>query len=253
MTEINYVRLPIKNAFNIRDLGGYPCVPAGVTRWHAFLRGDDLSLLDPDDIRFLTDYGVRTVIDLRSGTEIKRAPDPFMKHPSVDYHNLPLNAGAIPDLTQSKPEVPEDFIPRFYLEILKKETKEIKRLMETIAVAKPGCVLFHCSAGKDRTGMVAMLLLGLAGVALPDIISNYEVTYTYIRQNPVTKKLSQMYPIETMLSKVEYLDQALAFIDESFGSMYAYLLSCGIEKDTLSQIQKRFVLTTDSSLGTVHE
>ena len=55
----------------------------------------------------------------------------------------------------------------------------IKETFEILAEAK-GCTIFHCTAGKDRTGIIAMLILGLSGVSRKDIIANYEVTYTYI-------------------------------------------------------------------------
>ncbi len=172
----NYIRLPLKNAYNVRDLGGYPC-DGGVTGWRAFIRADGLERLDETDILFLREYGVKTVIDLRSDDELKTAPDPEGLRAFTDYFNIPLIPGAAADITKHVPNTPSGFLSEFYLLIFKNGHGALHTVMEAIAGAREGGILFHCAAGKDRTGIIAALLLGLAGVAQADILSNYEITY----------------------------------------------------------------------------
>src|SRR5690606_18188190 len=104
--------------------------------------------------------------------------------------------------------------------------------------AKEGCVLFHCRVGKDRTGVLAMLLLGLAGVEKKDIVANYEVSYT---------KLESLHDVESTLpnnylySIPEYIMQGINYIMDNYNSYENYLLSTGLTEEILTQIRKRLV------------
>lgn len=93
-----FVRLPLTNAYNVRDLGGYACRDGGRTRWHRLLRGDDLASLDSAEIEFLLGYGLGTVIDLRSQAECERRPSPFAVRTEVDYFCLPLGLDGVDDV-----------------------------------------------------------------------------------------------------------------------------------------------------------
>lgn len=241
MNGVHYVRLPLKNAYNVRDLGGYPCLDGGVTKWNTFLRGDDLAHLDQEEIQFLMDYGVKTVIDLRSASELRQYPDPFSQVEQVSYHNIPLMTGDIADATKIVAENPSDFIGEFYLALVRQEPSLIKIVLDTIAEAGPGGVLFHCTVGKDRTGIIAAMLLGIAGVATADIVSNYEVTHTYNSFNPVLKEGNRLFPKEVMFSKAEYLQHTIDYIVEHYGTFREYLIRMGICESTLQNIQERFV------------
>jgi len=245
MEKVHYVRLPVKNAFNIRDLGGYACKSndrlCGVTKWNSFLRGDDLSKLDGEDIEFLKNYGVKTVIDLRSENEVKSKPDPFANVNMVDYHNISLMAGTVDDVTKVLAEDPCGFISAFYIRLIKNETGLIKNILEIIADAKDGGILFHCTVGKDRTGVVAAILLAIAGVEEADIVSNYEVTYTYNQSDPNIDVSLLKLPKEIMCSNPDYLKNAFNYIKSNFKSVENYLISSGIEIATLEKIRKRFI------------
>ena len=240
MDTLKYVRLPVKNAYNIRELGGYPCYnPSGITKWRAFLRADDLSALDANDIEFLMNYGIRSVIDLRGKEEIQAHPNPFAKIKEADYISIPLISGTLSDITRESSTNSTNFIYSFYMDIITNEKTAIKNIMCAIANCAPGCILFHCTAGKDRTGIIAALLLGLAGVNQADIISNYEATYTYIKQNPTMIKHSKKVPEEFLYSKAEYIESVLDYINEFYGDIYSYLISTGISEETLDIITQK--------------
>ena len=232
----NYIRLPLKNAYNVRDLGGYPC-NGGVTRWKQFVRADDLGRLDECDMQLLINYGIRTVIDLRSANELAASPSPFASSDVVKYINIPLIPGEAADVTKLTEAPPADFLPNFYLLILKNGGNAIKKVMETIANAAAGGTLFHCAAGKDRTGIVAALILELAGVCRADIISNYEVTHTYIMKNPnfITQMNERKIPIEYIYSNREYLQPTLDYIAE-LGGIQSYLESIGVSAETMNRV-----------------
>src|SRR5699024_2564191 len=106
-------------------------------------------------------------------------------------------------------------------------------------------VLFHCAAGKDRTGIIAMLLLGLVGVGRADIITNYMMTEIYISENPSMRNFSDKIPYtvpgELLQSKPEFLNPTIDFIHDEYASYEQYLLSLGLTKDLLTQVKNNFV------------
>lgn len=104
-------------------------------------------------------------------------------------------------------------------------------------------MLFHCSAGKDRTGIISAVLLGAAGVSAADILANYEVTYTYIRENPVIARLSRSAPERRaqLYSLREYMEGALDYVARERGGFAKYLTDLGVSPDCLRAIRERFI------------
>ena len=237
----NYIRLPLENTTNTRDLGGYACNGGGVTRFRAFVRSDALNRLSDNDILFLKEYGIRTVIDLRSPAEANNHPCPDAVKAFADYVNISIIPGDLEvDMADLLKVPPERQMPNLYLSILKESQKSFALVIKTAAEAREGGVLFHCAVGKDRTGTVAALLLGTVGVSVDDIISNYEVTHTYIRRSPHFLEGVQKLPIGYWQSNREYIEPALSYLSE-YESAAGYIESIGLKEDIISKIRKRFV------------
>ncbi len=234
----HYVRLPLKNAGNVRELGGHPCAKGSVTKWRAFLRGDDLSMLTEEEVSFLLDYGVRTVIDLRSHSECKAHPDPFAQVAAADYCHMPLGLDDVDDVTKMQVEDTAKFICKFYLDILGRQGASLQQILSRMANAREGCVLFHCSAGKDRTGILAALLLTMAGVSRGDIAANYEITYSYLKQSPRARQMLGHYPEGLARSDREYIEAVLDYIEEA-GGIDAYLTYLGLTEENKIKLQMR--------------
>ncbi|MEF2649644.1 tyrosine-protein phosphatase [Collinsella tanakaei] len=175
------IPLPLKGAHNVRDLGGYPYTrqagECGTTAFGVFLRSGTLGRLTLGDREALRCYGLRRVIDLRSNFELKHWPDPYAKRPEegVFYTHIPM----LDQLNSSgfRGALPACMFD-VYQSLLDNDASSIRSVME--ALDGPGCSLFHCRAGKDRTGVVAMLLLGLAGVDDEFIVEDYRVTQDYM-------------------------------------------------------------------------
>lgn len=240
--QSQYVRLPLHHAYNVRDLGGYACCGGEVvTKWNRFLRTDTLAKLDDYDIGFLLDYGVTSVVDLRSPEEISENPNVLSNHPDINYINVNFMNGSVADLTRAGITSPAEFIPQFYLNLIKKCRREIKNIFNFFA-ENEGCTIFHCTVGKDRTGITAALLLGLVDVARADIIANYSVTYTYILQNPHVMAMSEAAPSETLLSLPNYIIPTLDYIEENYGETRIFLRDCGITDDVLDKVAARLIV-----------
>uniref|UniRef100_UPI00403FAB0C tyrosine-protein phosphatase n=1 Tax=Candidatus Enterococcus willemsii TaxID=1857215 RepID=UPI00403FAB0C len=229
---MNYVRLPLENTYNTRELGGYQ-TSNGMTAWKTFLRSDDLKNLSENDLQFLVDYGVSTVIDLRGEKENQEGPHP--KESSFYYYNIPLASENAVNM-----ELPlADFrFEDFYIQMLLDKQSGIRQIFTILAEA-PNAVLFHCAAGKDRTGVVAALILGSVGVSNADIIANYQITHTYLSVNPsFAKSLAPM--TELLRSDAEVMASTLAFIEQTFESIPAYLRQIGVTEDELAAIERKF-------------
>ena len=124
-----------------------------------------------------------------------------------------------------------------YIRILD-ANERVGAVLEMIAANDEGALLFHCTAGKDRTGVITMLLLGLAGVTNEDILANYQVSFTYI---DTSVKLLQRVPMNLLDSKPEYLIQALDHLYQHYGNFSNYFTRCGFDAAKQGVLLQRIV------------
>ncbi|WP_156288633.1 tyrosine-protein phosphatase [Oceanobacillus salinisoli] len=235
--KLNWVRLPIKSLENCRELGGYNTEYGQQTRWHSFLRSSDMSQLEEGDISFLEAYGVKTVIDLRREEEIARAKNPLAERETFDYNNVPFMTKSIFDITKYNEDHSDFTMGDFYIDLLGQK-QAVKKIFETIYHAEDGCILFHCRVGKDRTGVLAMLLLGLAGVERKDIVANYEVSYTKLES---LHDVESTLPVNFLYSHRDYILKAYDYIIQTFGTFDKYLIAIGLTEDMLDAIKVRLI------------
>ena len=185
-----------------------------------------------EDKTFLIEYGLSGIIDLRSREEALIYPNPFRGNNAVKYINCPLITDGILDLRAVK-EV--GFDPgEFYVKLV--EYKEmLYKIFHFILDNIDGCLLFHCQAGKDRTGVLAMILMGLAGVSKEDIVANYEVTHTYLKENVKLRLEDGLEELE--FSKPQWIEKAYDHIIEHYGSFKVYLMAVGLTKKEIKKIK----------------
>ena len=156
--------------FNFRDLGGFETITGEVTRYGHVFRSDGVHRCTPDDVRRLEQLGIRRVVDLRTVHE--RADDGCFdpQHPHIDYRHVPIlddvSGAGKPSSLHDEPLVAT------YLDIVTARGERIVEALRWI-VNSPGPVVFHCAAGKDRTGVVAALALATIGVPDERIIADY--------------------------------------------------------------------------------
>jgi len=250
LSSMSVTRLPLEGITNCRELGGYATKEQRSTKWHTLLRSNTFANATEEDLEFLLDYGVNKIIDLRTKSEVEKSPNPASEHPGFTYENVDL-IGQGPDGVLSFDyediDVDEHSLGNSYVNMIKtnKYLKEVFDIM--LAGLNNGGALFHCSAGKDRTGVVSMLLLGLAGVAKEDIVANYQVSHTYIKDQisdfgdlGIDKKV-----IEKMrhLGTSEPANIMLAYdalIDE-FGSFKGYFEQLGYSQDEIERLKHSIV------------
>lgn len=226
--------VPLGRMNNLRDLGGYPTVEGRVTAWEHFLRGDTPFGLEEADLRWLLEREITTVIDLRSTAEVNQKPDQLSTSSGFHYYHCPLlHADRMPNL--------EDDVARGYYGVLK-DQKRVQRVFSLMAKA-PGGVLFHCTAGKDRTGLISALLLSLAGVRRADILADYQISELYLAD--IMQKIRSVVPDLSPFagaSKSEYMEGCLDLLVETYGSIPAYLYSSGLTEQELERIRAKLLV-----------
>lgn len=231
-------RLPLAGAQNTRDLGGYPCA-GGATRWGVFLRSDSPARLTEADLRYLAAYGVRAAVDLRSPQEGAAQPSRLASCPDFTVHNVSLNVNI--EGIDYEGDLPGS-MAGLYIALLDGCRPEITRVMQLLAQAEGGA-LFHCAVGKDRTGVIAMLLLKLAGVADDDVVADYAVTDIYFCEmlKAQAAVFAGQLPDHVLYSRPASMRRALRHLQECCGGAEAYLLACGLTPETLAAIRDKFV------------
>ncbi len=231
-------RIPLDGTDNTRDLGGYP-VPGGYTAWGRTFRSDAPVSLSAADVETLRRLKITTHIDLRTADEVERWPSAVANLEGFRYHHVDLCA-----CMQMLPES-EAGVAASYLEMTG-QAEPMARIFHIIANAEGG-VMFHCAAGKDRTGVVAAILLMLAGVERADLLADYILTAAYMRE-PV-KKLFETdpdIPYYILTPRVEYME---AFLDRFLAAHLdarGYLESIGIPMEEIKSITQRLTFLTTS-------
>ena len=230
--------MKLNGALNVRELGGYMNCDNIRLHDHKILRGGDLSAMTDEDIEKLTAYGIHTCIDLRIGEE-KEKPDPFERDDIGQYHATPI-AGKV-DLS-----VPRELLYKLYKNILEEHSQELKRVFQIIAAARNG-VIFHCTAGKDRTGVTAMLILSLCGVCREQIIADYAASEKN-NQEQIKKQLQgleekglQGVPREIFGSNAETMKMTLDYLEENYGNAENYLKEIGVTEAEMESVRSRLL------------
>ncbi len=233
----DYVRLPISSVKNVRELGGYPTKDGGMTQWHRVLRAGDMTELSEADRSFLLGYGLTTVIDLRSADETAARPNPLAEDSRIEYYQLPYIAG---DLTAIDFTMADAMtLPKLYVQMAEMAKRSVRDVFQIIARAK-GTVLFHCTAGKDRTGVTAALLLLFAGVSMEDVISNYQVSQTYFASAATTlTPMPEEASSYLFASEASYIRYFLDYILERYGSAESYLSHIGVSREEMQMLRDK--------------
>ena len=136
-----------------------------------YVRSDVPDRLSQEDVRWLLEHDVRTVVDLRALNEAEKRPCPLKQHPDFTYYHRPVSTGDIVPLCV------ED-VPRSYMAMADEKMEEIIVLVENA----PTNVLYFCNAGKDRTGVLSALLLRRMGVSQQEIVDNYLITADNLKE-----------------------------------------------------------------------
>lgn len=238
-------------AHNLRDLGGYPTADGRTTRWRSLFRSDSLHRVTGSDIPVVRDLGLRTVVDLRTTDEAElsgRFPEEL--HP-VDFHHISIidltwqSAGVAVD-----PEAPAaDFLEWAYHDMLRHGSARFADAFQVIAAADAMPALFHCAVGKDRTGVLSMLVLGALGVPAPYIAADYGLTEQAMqrmvawgqRHSPETFARSRDVPRAFFAAAPEAILRVVATLAAEHGSLRNYVRHIGVPDEAVDRLAAQFL------------
>ena len=244
--------------YNMRDLGGLPRRDGGRTRSGVFYRADDLSALTGTGVAAVLGAGVRTVIDLRRVAYIQCQPNPLSDVSAVRYHHVDmigphyqvdpatLDVEHVDDAT-GVPRFPIYRQFRMYSDWLVERTEQIAAIMRLLAQRDAGPTLFHCQGGKDRTGVIAALLLTLAGV--PELI--IAADYGHTARNglarlrdlsidvPELSVIRDEHDYQRTFCPPELMPILLHWLRTCYGGVERYLRRCALTDDEVGALRDK--------------
>jgi protein-tyrosine phosphatase len=232
-------KLSFPRLLNARDLGGRLTRDGLRTRERSLLRTDDLWKLTPAGARAILAYGVTTVIDLRWPEELDVRPSVFQRGASgVRYTHVSLLDGSEAAWSSKTPAVPKE---RWNCVALDHAGPEIAEVLRLVADSSEGVVVFHCAAGKDRTGLIAAMLLAIADVVPSEIAEDYSLSTEYIRDAYLAAHPRERWPaiLEDIRCPPEQVYNMLAHLDAKYGGAAGYLRRAGLSAAELDRIRSR--------------
>lgn len=252
--DVYYRRLPLMGLHNARDLGGYPTRYGKSTQFRRFVRSEVPKSLTAEDLSFLHNYGIRTSVDFRGPNELERHPNQLQAQDWISYRSCPtfnqqVAMGSSPEALKMKKL--DAFVKwsEKYCEMLDMCQDWVKDTLEFMSDC-PGGVMFNCTTGKDRTGIVSALLLSIAGVPDSDIVADYCVSQIYLV--PVYEQLHSSLPATHEDGTVNFTDPffctepenmalMMKYINDRFGSTEEYVQVCGVSLSIIDRLRSRLL------------
>lgn len=244
--------IDLEAVHNFRDVGGYEAMGGTLVRTGAVYRADGLYRLamSESDLEVVRGLAIRTVIDLRSDQELAdRGRFPVDKH-EVDFHHVPII-----DKTWEHTDVPDfdndvDFLVWAYEQMLEEGRDKFQRALTIIADSAQLPVVYHCAAGKDRTGLLTMLLLGILGVHDDDIVHDYALSRDAMRRMLAWLEVNYPEGAERMRSGPTYYMAAhpdamqiiINALRERHGSFDDIAMSFGVSASTIATLRSTLLV-----------
>jgi protein-tyrosine phosphatase len=245
--------LSFEACFNFRDLGGYPTKDGRASRWGRLFRSDTLHRLTDQDVAAFADLGLRTVIDMRTATELEDHGTLRQDgRDTLDWYHVPLFDGVMRLRARTEEELAlmeaarsEQAVPgEAYLRMLG-DGAGVGRVFDLLAGEGALPAVFHCTSGKDRTGMIAALTLDLLGVDADVIAADYVLTNEtrarsneWISQNePDFAAFLAQIPLERQHTRPETILGFLDGVRNAYGSVEKMLREHGISAERIEQFR----------------
>nr|WP_154893520.1 tyrosine-protein phosphatase [Paenibacillus xylanexedens] len=249
VSTINDRMIYTDGVINFRDMGGYLTEDGRTTRWGMLLRSADLHELSEQDLQTASALGIDWICDLRSDFEVASRPSPAIGH--AINTNIPFMAEASPEEMQ---KIGHDLHAGYKAMIL--NTEKCALILNELLKEDRDTSLFHCAAGKDRTGVVCALILLTLGVPREVVIEDYELTNLAVdglmqrflsgSNKDYQKYMDQMPELQGAIPemmKAAFIQAALEAIDENYGTFEHYLTDgLGITAEQRTALQNKYLV-----------
>lgn len=259
--------VPMQGVSNCRDLGGYTGKDGRLVKWGMLYRSAELSELSEQDMKQLHAIGIRTICDLRDRDEISAMPTPALS--AVTNINIPLipadNGPVVRqayDLGDTSKRAhldrfgPPDQLLVHLNQAMIQSTQALQAIFKLLLQDHSMPFLFHCTAGKDRTGLIAALILMALGVSKETIMQDYLLTNQYLdtakiaaksrstmqAQADVPEEIMQDIMKAVMEARPEYLNAALDQMLEQYEDIEHYLTQAiGLSAEEIVKLQNKLL------------
>ena len=230
---------------NFRDLGGYPARDGMRVRWRLLFRSDALHRLTPAGVdRVVDELGIGAIVDLRSTGEIGVDGRGRLQDRSPRYYHVPLFDGALPE----EPDLKKSYTlaDRYFL-MVEHAKDPIARVLTALLEASTPAV-YHCAAGKDRTGVISAILLGLLGVRDEIIAADYAATQENLdaiidrlTESKGYREVLDKLPADTMHAEPETILSLLRQLRDRYGCVRDYARDIGLSGSDIARLEARLL------------
>jgi protein-tyrosine phosphatase len=231
------------DVYNFRDLGGYPAADGLSVAWERLYRSDDLARLSATDRETFAALGIRTVIDLRRPNEVAELGR-FPETDGVEYHHIHLPHPAWPTQQFTDTAARTEFVVERYREMSIASADGFGSALRLIADADAAPLVFHCIAGKDRTGILSALTLSLLGVDDATVADDYELSeaaepQAWVRWATLRPGIAR--PENVTISPREAMLRFLTDLRERHGSIEGYVATVGVTDDHVTALRSHLL------------
>lgn len=253
--------LPLQKGVNLRDAGGYYTKDGKMVRWGKLYRSGSLSRLTPADLAYLEQLNVKLISDLRTTGERLKQPDRLPDVPGLVERPLPIESvdrwerlrGAFTVLFR-KGRIDDFLLDGYKRVMLDGNAHVVGEIFQRLADPAQLPAIIHCTAGKDRTGLVVALLLLTLGVPEETVLADYTLSnlfYTHFRA-ALAADLKQIAPWgvsmddlqDLYLVKAKTLLGALDHLRQTYGSLDNYLHNqAGVSDETIAQLRQNWLIS----------
>ena len=225
-------RILLKNVLNIRDLGGFSTKDNKRIKYHQIIRSSVTNKLTKEEIDYFVKNNILTVVDLRDSDEISKKTNVFSLDQRFQYNVVSLKGKDFPKL--------EKDIPKGYMNIIN-DKGSVYKVIKIIMDSDNG-VIFSCNSGKDRTGMISMLLLLICNVPIEDIIADYSISYIYLKDE-IEKfhKDNPGLPKFIGKSKSKYMEATLDLFYKKYCSIENYMKYIGFNNADIQKLRNKLL------------
>ena len=244
-------RLLFEGSHNFRDLGGFQTIDGLTTKYNLIFRSDALhEMTDADAEIFQNELKIQTVIDMRTDNAIQKEGLGKAIKGNVNRLHIPLFSDSDANEWSQKERGPGELadLVAFYIWVMEKSGDQIVDVINNLIKTDDSFpAVFHCFAGKDRTGIIAAVFLSLLNVHEDQIIDDYAESHKYKHKilermkRSMTDENYDKFPKELMDAYPETLEDLLKYINETYGSMHAYVLSKGLLNDSIIRLKNLFL------------
>jgi hypothetical protein len=245
--------VPLAGSSNFRDLGGYPGRDGRTTRWGRLYRADALHELTAGDVDRLRDLGLRTVVDLRTERELARTGRGPLEPEDVTFHHLAVvregvrgdgtSDGVAEGESVAAPAPAGDDLAERYLWYLDVGRGSLVEALTLLGGDEHYPLVFHCAAGKDRTGVLAALVLEILGVDREVIVADYVITAERLRfimdrwlADPEFAERMAKVPTSRFSVEASTMEGFLTRLQVRYGGARSWALGAGVPAEALDRM-----------------